>query len=66
VSGGGTAMAAGVRKDGVTHAVVRRRLRRHALCGAGPINLVLPFTFNATDRTVCRDCSRLVLAGSDD
>jgi hypothetical protein len=51
---------AGVRDTSVTHAVVRRRLRRHALCGAGPIKLILLDAFDPSSYSSCLDCARLV------
>ena len=56
-------MRPGVIADGVQHAVVRRRLRRHALCGAGRIRLVLPGVFRPGDHAACASCARLSREG---
>jgi hypothetical protein len=53
-------MRAGVIRDGVQHAVVRRRLLSRALCGAGRIRLVLPVGFDPGDYGACAECARLV------
>ena len=53
-------MRGGVIQDSVLHAVVRRRLQRHALCGAGRIRLVLLSEFRAEDHSSCKECSKLV------
>ena len=56
----------GVQADGRRHASVRRLLRRHALCGAGPIIIKLDGWFDPEDLVACRKCAELVRRAASD